>query len=83
MTPAATAIARISDARARWRVMVQAWPEESGYRGRLVFEPDSAAAGLTAGEGPPALRGTSREDVVGQAYALPEQELRVMLLSLG
>lgn len=85
MTPAATAtaIARISDARAKWRVTVQAWPEEPGYRGRLVFDPEGVAVGLERREGPPALRGSTREDVVGQACELPEQELRVMLMSLG
>ncbi len=79
----ASTITRISDDRAKWRVVVQAWPDEPGYRGRLVFEPDGIAAPLGAREGPPALHGRTREDVVSQAYELPERELRTMLLSLG
>lgn len=76
-------IGRISHDRAKWRVVVQAWPDAPGYRGRLVFEPDGVAAPLGAREGPPALHGRTREDVVQQAYELPEQRLRAMLHSLG
>ena len=77
------AIRRISDERAKWRVLVEAWPDEPGYRGRLVFAPDGADAPLGPREGPPALRGRTREDVLTQAYEMPEQRLRVMLHSLG
>ncbi|NLG62735.1 MAG: hypothetical protein GX539_10845 [Candidatus Cloacimonetes bacterium] len=78
-----TAIRRISDDRTKWRVLVEAWPEEPGYRGRLVFAPDGLDAPLPAREGPAAFSGRTREDVLRQAWEMPEQQLRVMLHSLG
>ncbi len=76
-------IRRITDDRAKWRVLVEAWPDDPGYRGRLVFEPDGVAAPLGLREGPPALQGRTREDLLTQAYEMPEQRLRAMLHSLG
>lgn len=76
-------IGRIQDNRTKWRVLVQAWPEQGGYAGRLVFQADGSAAPLGVREGPPALRGPTREAVVSQAYELPEAHLRATLLSLG
>ncbi len=76
-------IRRISDDRAKWRVRVEAWPDAPGYRGRLVFEPDGRAAPLGTRAGPPALQGRTREDVLNEAYEMPEQRLRAMLHSLG
>jgi len=78
-----SAITRISDDRAKWRVLVEAWPDAPGYRGRFVFSPDGANAALGTRKGPPALQGHTREDVLNQAYEMPEQRLRVMLHSLG
>ncbi|MHB1168501.1 MAG: hypothetical protein ACYC28_04370 [Longimicrobiales bacterium] len=76
-------IRRISDDRAKWRVLVEAWPDAPGYRGRVVFEPDGAGAPLGLREGPPALLGRTREDLLNQAYEMSEQRLRAMLHSLG
>ena len=76
-------IGRIHDDRTKWRVMVQAWPDEAGYAGRLVFAADGGATSLGTREGPAALRGATREAVVSQAYDLSETHLRAMLYSLG
>lgn len=74
---------RISEARTRWRVMVETWPEHDGYHGRFVFAPDGAPAPGDKREGPDALRGRTREDVVAEAYNLPEARLKQLLRSLG
>ena len=76
-------IGRIRDHRGNWRVLVEAWPEQAGYAGRLVFAPDRADAPLGMREGPSSLRGSTREDVVSQAHEMPETRLRAMLHSFG
>jgi hypothetical protein len=76
-------IGRIRDDRGKWRVLVEAWPEQSGYAGRLVFAPDGADAAPGMREGPSSLRGSTREDVVSQVHEMPETRLRAMLHSLG
>lgn len=74
---------RISDARTHWRVVVETWAERDGFHGRFVFSPDSALVPAGKREGPDALRGSTREDVVAEAYNLPEARLKQLLRSLG
>jgi hypothetical protein len=76
-------IRRIVQDRTRWRVAVETWPERDGYHGRFVFAPEPAPDPSEKREGPVALRGQTREDVIGQAYNLPEDQLRQLLRSLG
>ena len=77
----ASGIRRISQDRTHWRVLVETWPEPDGYRGRVVFAPDG---GLSSDlRGPDALRGTTREDVIAEAYNLPEDRLKQLLRSLS
>ena len=75
---ATSTFTRITEDRTRWRVGVEAWPAADGWHGRLVF----ASEGTTR-EGPDAIRGTSREDVVCCAYEIPPSHLRAVLHSLG
>ena len=79
----ASGICRISDDRNHWRVMVEAWPERDGYHGRFVFTQDRTHETVDRREGPDALRGSTREDVLQEAYALPEQHIRQLLRSLA
>ena len=74
---------RIFEARTQWRVMVETWPEHDGYHGRFVFAADRAPARADKREGPDALRGRTREEVVAEAYNLPEARLKQLLRSLG
>lgn len=76
-------ICRISDDRSQWRVVVETWPERDGYHGRFVFVPDRTPVPADPREGPDALRGRTREDVLGEACTLPEDRLRRLLRSLG
>jgi hypothetical protein len=76
-------IRRIVQDRTPWRVAVETWPVQDGYHGRFVFAPERAPAPGDNREGPDALRGRTREDVIAQAYVLPETHLRQLLRSLG
>jgi hypothetical protein len=76
-------IRRIVQDRTPWRVAVETWPERDGYHGRFVFAPERTPAPTDKREGPAALRGRTREDVIAQAYSLPEDQLRQLLRSLG
>lgn len=76
-------IRRIVEDRTSWRVAVETWPERDGYYGRVVFAPERAPVPADKREGPAALRGATREEVVAQAYDLPENQLRQLLRSLG
>ena len=76
-------IGRLHDDRSKWRVIVEAWPDQAGYVGRLIFETDGGAAPVATREGPPAFRGPTREAVVSQAYDLSETHLRALLHALG
>ena len=76
-------IRRIVQDRTPWRVAVETWPERDGYHGRVVFAPERAPQANDQREGPAALRGSTREDVIAQAYNLPEDQLRQLLRSLG
>ena len=73
-------ICRFYDNRNPWRVLVQTWPERDGYRGRIVFEQGDAEYRR---EGPDALRGRTREELIAGAYELPESRLREIFRSLA
>lgn len=74
---------RLTEHHTRWRVVVQTWPEQNGFHGRFVFEPDGFHPEGETREGPPLLSGTSREEVLRSAYDVPESRLRALLHSLG
>lgn len=78
---ATSTFARITEEGARWRVGVEAWPAADGWHGRLVFAPEGWTGAMR--EGPDAIRGVSREDIVGCAYEIPPSRLRAVLHSLG
>ncbi len=78
-----SSICRFSDERRSWRVAVETWPDQDGYRGRLVFTQDRVRAEPDCRVGPDALHGRTREDVLGEALALPEQRLRQLWRSLA
>lgn len=80
--PDTSGIRRLSDDRLQWRVVVETWPERDGYHGRLVFTQDSNAQ-PDRREGPDALRGSTREDVISNAHDLPEERLRQVFRSLA
>jgi hypothetical protein len=82
MSMSASGIRRISQDRAHWRVQVETWPERDGFHGRVVFSREHAVA-RDQREGPDALRGSTREDVIAAAYNLPENRLQQLLRSLG
>jgi hypothetical protein len=76
-------IRRLTEHRTRWRVSVQTWPEQNGFHGRFVFEPDGARPERETREGPPLFTGSSREEVVRSAHEVPEARLRALLHSLA
>ena len=76
-------IRRLVDDRARWRVLVQTWHDQDRYYGRFVFEPDGDRPSRDRREGPAALSGISREDVLRSAHDVPEERLRALLHSLS
>lgn len=76
-------ICRISDDRRSWRVAVETWPERDGYHGRLVFTQDRVRTEPDCRVGPDALRGRTREDVLSEAFTLPEERLRQLFRSLA
>ena len=76
-------IRRISEDRSLWRVSVETWSERDGYHGRVVFLPDRTPIPAERREGPDALRGPTREDVVAAAHLLPEDQLRQLFRSLA
>lgn len=78
----ASGICRISDERSSWRVAVETWPERDGYHGRFVFTQDRTPT-IDRREGPDALRGSTREDVISDAYDLPQERLRQLFRSLA
>jgi hypothetical protein len=77
-----SAIRRIGEGRSRWRVVVETWRESDGYRGRLLFCPDSVEPAEDR-ESAAMLRGQSHEDVLHLAHELPEDRLRRLLNSLA
>jgi hypothetical protein len=79
----ASGIRRIEQDRTHWRVSVETWPERDGYHGRFVFSPNGSHVPADMREGPDALRGSTREEVIAQAYELPEDRLKQVLRSLG
>jgi hypothetical protein len=75
-----SSIRRFFDDRGAWRVQVETWQERDGYHGGFVFvqeQPEDRR------EGPDALRGRTREDVVAKAYELPENRIRQIFRSLA
>jgi hypothetical protein len=79
----ASGIRRIFEERTHWRVMVETWAERDGYHGRFVFAPDRSPVPADMRAGPDALRGNTREEVIAEAYNLPEDRLKQVLRSLG
>ena len=79
----AAGIRRITDDRASWRVAVETWPERDGFHGRLVFTAERDVRDSDRREGPDALRGDTREDVIAEAHELPEATLRQVFRSLA
>lgn len=79
----ASGICCIYDDRKQWRVVVETWSERDGYHGRLVFTQDHMSARTDRREGPDALRGVTREDVIGVAHELPEERLHQVFRSLA
>jgi hypothetical protein len=83
-----TPIRRLTDGSWRWRVMVETWHESDAFHGRLLFrrdgsdrlDPDRPQRSL---ESAALLHGRSREDVLGLAHDVPEEQLRRVLHSLG
>jgi hypothetical protein len=70
----------------RWRVEVETWRGQEGWRGRFVFEPSPPVLsnrGVMMQEGPVALKGATLEELVALAYDVPEPELRALLLSMA
>jgi hypothetical protein len=83
VSASASGIRRIRQDRTQWRVLVETWPERDGFRGRFVFASESPTIPTDLRAGPDALRGRTREDVIAQAYTLPEDRLKQLLRSLG
>ena len=83
MRPSTSGICRITDDRGLWRVEVETWPERDGFHGRFVFVPDRTPVPTDPREGPDALRGRTHEDVMQEAYSLPEERLRQLFRSLA
>lgn len=78
-----SAICRLNEGRERWRVVVETWPDQDSFRGRLLFCRDDPEPWDGSRETAPLLTGRSREAVLSSAYELPEIQLRRMLHSLG
>ncbi|MBR9988869.1 MAG: hypothetical protein KFH98_03885 [Gemmatimonadetes bacterium] len=83
-----SSIRRITEHGLRWRVMVETWPEQDAYRGRLLFRREMADR--VEGErieqdreSAAVLYGHSRNDVVASAHDVTEDQLRRVLYSLG
>lgn len=77
-----SAIGRIHAGDTRWRVLVETWPQDGAYHGRLRFEADNIAwAGPR--ESAAVLRGDTREDVLLRVHDLPVDRLRRVLHSLA
>lgn len=83
MDASSNGIGRITDDRSLWRVVVETWPERDGFHGRFVFVPDRTPVPTDPRAGPDALRGRTREDVMQEAYSLPEERLRQLFRSLA
>lgn len=66
-----------------WRVRAEVWPEDRGYAGRLMFEPESPRRILLPREGPAVLRGSTEADVLLEAHSFSESRLRALLHSLA
>jgi hypothetical protein len=77
-----SSIRGFTEDRRRWRVLVQTWPDDQGYRGRFVFLTDQPHRVHDQRTGPDALRANSREELIADAYLLPEQRLRQVFRSL-
>ena len=75
-------IGRFDAERSRWRVLVEAWPSQERYQGRLVFQQDDPGAAADERASAPLLSGRTPEEVVSAAYDLPEKQVRAVLHSL-
>jgi hypothetical protein len=76
-------IGRVAAERTRWRVVVEAWPDDQRYCGRLVFTPDAGGAAPEPRTSAALLHGRTAEEVVSAAYDLPEKQIRALLHSLS
>lgn len=76
-------IRRISAGRCRWRVVVESWPEQDAWRGRLLFRPDTAEPAPADRETAALLEADSHEELLGLVLELPEERLQRLLNSLG
>jgi len=76
-------IRRIDAGRCRWRVVVESWPEQDAWRGRLLFRPDTAEPAPADRETAPLLEAGSHEELLGLVLELPDDRLRRLLNSLG
>lgn len=76
-------IGRFDAERTRWRVVVEAWPGEERYLGRLVFRPDTPGKKPEPRASAALLSGDTAEEVVRAAYELPEKQIRAVLHSLS
>ena len=65
----------------RWRVVVEAWPNEERYQGRLIFQRDDPGT-VQSRVSAPLLTGRTPEEVVSAAHELPEKRVRAVLHSL-
>jgi len=75
-------IGRFDAERRRWRVVVEAWPTEEHYSGRLVFQQDGVNAARGSRASAPLLSGRTPEEVVSAAHEIPEKQVRALLHSL-
>jgi hypothetical protein len=78
----ASAIRRIEGGRTYWRVTVESWPADGGYRGRFVFEPEGSARD-TFRAGPAVLTAGSMEELVRAAHDVSDDALRALCRSLA
>ncbi|HSJ11019.1 MAG TPA: hypothetical protein VK928_13935 [Longimicrobiales bacterium] len=78
-----SAIRRFTEGREHWRLMVETWPEQDSYRGRLVFLREDSVAWNVLRETASLLTGTTREAILASAYDMPEGHLRRVFHAMG
>lgn len=78
-----TTIRRITADGVHWRVQVEAWDADEGRQGRFVFRLDDPEAHLEPRFGPATLRGPTHEELLAEAYEVPERRLRELVHSLS
>lgn len=78
-----TTIRRITADGVRWRVQVETWAVDDGCGGRFVFRLDEPETHLEPRFGPATLRGETPEELIAEAYGVPERRLRELVHSLS